>query len=200
MRPTLTPEERQRKIQEHQKAIEQLQSETSQSQGFPPEDFYWVWHLMVGITLGGLAALVSLGLNVVGAPLFGEPALELIRVYLTFPMGERALQLEEGMALTIGSGLYLCTGALLGIGFHLILRKFRPQGALKVFAVASVLGLGLWIVNFYGILSWLQPALLGGNWIISEIPIWVAALTHLIFAWTIAGGEVWGNVQQSRGI
>ena len=28
--------------------------------------------------------------------------------------------------------------------------------------------------------------LLDGNWILEKIPMWVAALTHLVFAWTMA--------------
>jgi len=46
----------------------------------------------------------------------------------------------------------------------------------------------LWGVNFYGILSWLQPALFGGNWIVDPqyLPPWVAAGTHLVFGLSMA--------------
>jgi hypothetical protein len=44
-------------------------------------------------------------------------------------------------------------------------------------------------VNFYLVLSWLQPLLLGGDWIVVMIPWWVGALTHLAFVWTIFLGE-----------
>ncbi|NIW75636.1 MAG: hypothetical protein GWN08_10365, partial [Gemmatimonadetes bacterium] len=67
--------------------------------------------------------------------LFGQPSMQLIRVYLTFPMGERALSASEGLALSVGSGLYLITGAILGIGFHLVLRTFRQGGPMKMFTV-----------------------------------------------------------------
>ncbi|NIL99396.1 MAG: hypothetical protein GTN89_00165 [Acidobacteria bacterium] len=196
-----TPQERERLIEEHVDAIRRLESEGREEDtgGWPPQGFYLLWHLVVGITLGGLAALVSLGFNVVGAPLFGQPSMQLIRVYLTFPMGERALTAEEGLALSVGAGLYLITGAILGIGFHLVLRTFRPDGPTKMFLVATALGLGLWIVNFYLILSWLQPVLLGGRWIVDEIPFWVAALTHLAFAWTIWVGEYWGRFEPAGG-
>jgi hypothetical protein len=40
-------------------------------------------------------------------------------------------------------------------------------------------------VNFYAILSWLQPLLFGGSWIVQEVPWWVGALTHLVFGWTM---------------
>ncbi|MCA9210016.1 MAG: hypothetical protein KDA55_16775, partial [Planctomycetales bacterium] len=52
--------------------------------------------------------------------------------------------------------------------------------------VGTVLGVVIWIVNFYVILSWLQPALFGGNWIVEMIPWWVGLLTHLVFGWTMA--------------
>jgi hypothetical protein len=196
-----TAQERNRLIEEHLDAIRRLESEGRQEEpgGWPPKGFYLLWHLVVGITLGGLGALVSLGFKVVGAPLFGRPPMQLIRVYLTFPMGERALSASEGLALSVGAGLYLITGAILGIGFHLVLRTFRQGGPMKMFGVATALGLGVWIVNFYLILSWLQPVLLGGRWIVDEIPFWVAALTHLAFAWTIWVGEYWGRFEPAGG-
>jgi hypothetical protein len=184
-----------RQIREHREAISKLQRESEREQkgDWPPQDFYLVWHLVFGITLGGLGALVSLALNAIGAPLFGQPAMQLIRVYLTFPMGEQALVAEQGLVLSVGAGLYLAAGAIFGVIFHFILRRFRHGSKLRLFAVASLLGLAVWIVNFYLILSWLQPALLGGRWIVEQIPFWVAALTHLAFAWTIWLGEAWGR-------
>lgn len=196
-----TPEERSRLIREHREVIRRLESEelAATAGGWPPRGFYLVWHLVVGITLGGLGALVSLGFNVIGAPLFGEPSMQLIRVYLTFPMGAHALVAEEGLVLSVGAGLYLITGAMLGIFFHLVLRNFRAGGTLRLFLIATALGLAVWVVNFYLVLSWLQPALLGGRWIVDEIPFWVAALTHLAFAWTIWAGEIWGRVEPMQG-
>ena len=38
-----------------------------------------------------LGAIVSLPLDLIGAPIAGKSPLELIRVYLTFPLGEKAL-------------------------------------------------------------------------------------------------------------
>jgi hypothetical protein len=202
MSSTRTPQERHKLIQEHQEAILRLEAEevaATAANTWPPQGFYLIWHLVVGITLGGLGALVSLGFNVIGAPLFGQPALQLIRVYLTFPMGERALTAEEGLVLSVGAGLYLLTGAILGIGFHLFLRTYRKDGPVKLFVMSTALGLVVWVVNFYLLLSWLQPALLGGRWIVNEIPFWVAALTHLAFAWTVCAGEIWGRIEPSKG-
>jgi len=144
--------------------------------------------LTVGLILGLFGAAVSLLANMIAAPMFGQPAMQLIRVYLTFPMGEKALleTSDAGLVLTVGSILYIVTGGLYGIVFHLITSTFFADASpVKSLIVHAVLGLALWVINFYLILSWLQPALLGDNWIISEIPIVVAALTHLVFALTI---------------
>jgi hypothetical protein len=197
-----THQERRKLILEHREEIHRLENEETEvaAASWPPQGFYLIWHLVVGITLGGLGALVSLAFNVIGAPLFGEPSMQLIRVYLTFPMGEQALVAEEGLVLSVGAGLYLATGAILGVVFHLFLRNYRTRGKARLFVIATVLGLAVWVVSFYLILSWLQPALLGGSWIVDEIPFWVAALTHLAFAWTIWVGESWGRVEPSHGV
>ena len=137
--------------------------------------------------LGGAGALTSLMLNVIGAPLFGKYPLELIRVYLTFPLGEQALELEGGIALAVGCCLYLATGMLFGIPFHMLLVRYTsPMPYRHRLVVGTVMGIVLWLVNFYGILSWLQPLLFGGNWIVTEVPWYVAAATHVTFGVTMA--------------
>ena len=81
---------------------------------------------------------------------------------------------------------------LLGIPVYMALARFAAEGGLiKRLVVASVVSLVIWAINFYGILSWLQPLLVGGdpgNWITNPdyLPWWVAAATHLVFGWTIA--------------
>jgi len=192
-------ETRRRLINEHLEAIRELEAQPAAedaAEGWPPKGYYLLWHVVIGMTLGGIGALVSLAANMMGAPLFGEPALKLIRVYLTFPMGEQALQAEQGAVLFIGCMLYLATGALYGIGFHLIMSLlFHDASRMKKFVVATILGLALWVVNFYLILSWLQPMMLGGNWIVRMVPMWVGALTHVAFAWTMLVGEFWGKFE-----
>jgi mono/diheme cytochrome c family protein len=183
-------------IHQHLDAIRQLQLSAEAEAGapWPPRGYYLLWHVVIGMMLGTLGAGVSLLANVVGAPLFGKPPLELIRVYLTFPMGERALSAETGLVLTVGCGLYLLTGALYGIAFHLLMSTtFKDASPGKRFAAATAMGLGLWLVNFYLVLSWLQPLLLGDNWIVRLVPLWVAAATHLAFAWTMFVVEFWGR-------
>ena len=194
----MDPETRRRLISEHLEAIRRLESApaTAEETGWPPKGYYLLWHIVIGMTLGGVGALVSLGASMIGAPLFGEQPLRLIRVYLTFPMGEAALTAEAGSVLFIGCMLYLATGALFGVAFHLAMSLYlRDASRGRKFAAATAVGLGLWIFNYYLVLSWLQPMLLGGNWIVRMVPIGVAALTHLCFVWTMVAGEFWGRFE-----
>lgn len=149
--------------------------------------FYWAYHVLAGFTLGIFGACTSLIFNVVGSLIVGQHPLQLIRVYLTFPLGEEALRGgDHGLILAIGCCLYLVTGMLLGIPFHLVLRALpsNVSFAMKLL-VASALACAIWLINFYAILSWLQPLLYGGRWIVDLIPWWVGLLTHLIFGWTM---------------
>ncbi len=180
---------------------EEIDRETALA-GWQPRGYYVAYYATAGFLLGGIAAMTSLLLNVVGAPIAGKSPLELIRVYLTFPLGSQALELSgsgpgvyavgDGLILAIGCCLYLGTGMLLGIPVYMALARFAPRGGpFARLAVASVVSLAIWAINFYGILAWLQPMLIGGdpgNWITNPayLPWWVAAATHLVFGWTIA--------------
>src|SRR5436190_17478877 len=154
--------------------------------------YYLTYYATTGFFLGMIGAAVSLVFNIVGAFLVGLHPLQLIRVYLTFGMGERALALQVnggdgGLTLIIGCCLYIATGMLLGVLFQVVLSRLADDATLgKRLLIASLLGLAIWIVNYYLLLSWIQPVLFGGNWILSQIPVSVAILTHLVFAWTMA--------------
>jgi hypothetical protein len=56
----------------------------------------------------------------------------------------------------------------------------------------------LWVINFYGLIIWLQPILIGGNWILDNIPWWVAAATHLVFGWTMLAVQPLGRFVSAR--
>ena len=158
--------------------------------------------------LGIFGAMASLLFNVIGAPIAGKTPLELIRVYLTFPLGEKALELSsdaqggyavgDGVILAIGCCLYLGTGMLLGIPVYLALTRFAGKGGLLArLAVATSFRSRSGHLIFMRFSSWLQPLLVGGdpgNWITNPkfLPWWVAAATHLVFGWTIALLYSWG--------
>lgn len=191
-------DDRSQSIQRHLDAIRDLQAEEAAADAgnWQPRGYYWLYHIMVGMMLGFVGAAASLLVNIIGSLVVNQHPLQLIRVYLTFPMGESSLEADSGKVLFVGCVLYLITGGLYGIVFHSLMSLyFNKVTIAKRFIVASVIGLALWLVNFYGILLWLQPALLGGNWIVDMVPIWVAAGTHLLFAWTIALIETWGRFE-----
>lgn len=162
--------------------------------------YYGMYHATSGLMLGIVGAIASLLFNIVGSLVVGQHPLRLIQVYLTFPLGERALSpdFDTGMAMAIGCCLYIGTGMLLGIPFQMAIARFMPDAKLPGRLIfASVLGVILWGVNFHGILSWLQPMLLGGAWLVDPeiLPPWVGVATHLVFAWTMAVVYPWGKFE-----
>jgi hypothetical protein len=182
-----------KRLAELREQVIELEEELSRAPQAEPQwqatGYYTAYYATTGFMLGGIAAINSLLFNIVGALLFGKQPLELIRVYLTFPMGEQALDysaVDNGLILAIGCCLYIATGMLYGILFQIVLTRFMADSSLGMkFLAVSLLALAVWLVNFYGILSWLQPLLFGGQWIVEQIPWWVAALTHLVFGWTM---------------
>jgi hypothetical protein len=184
-------EAKQRELERLRAEVQRLEAELAAEEAggqWPPRTFYTAYHVLAGGVLGMFGAATSLLFNVVGSLLVGQHPLQLIRVYLTFPLGEAGLRVDDGLTLAIGCCLYLGTGMLLGIPFHLVLSRAVPHSHSAVrFAVVSGLSLVLWLFNFYAVLSWLQPLLFGGHWITDpgHMPPWVAALTHLVFGWTM---------------
>jgi hypothetical protein len=152
--------------------------------------FKYVWP---GLLIGAIAGCVSLVVNVIGSTLWpaisgqSQHPLHLVQVYLTFPLGESALALKSGFVLALGCVLYIMTGMLYAALLVPALAYVLPRaGTFARIAVCTMAALALWAVNFYLLLLWLQPALIGGRWIAELIPWWVAALTHIVFGVTIA--------------
>lgn len=182
------------KLRDQVAALEQRIAERALPADWPPKGYYTTYHLMAGMVLGLFGAFASLLFNIIGAAMVGRHPLELIRVYLTFPLGAGALELQSGFALAAGCCLYLATGMLLGIPFHLILSRYfnRSSGGVR-FIVATILSLAIWVINFYGVIAWAQPTLIGGSWILQRVPMYVAIATHLVFGWTMLLVEQWGR-------
>lgn len=196
-------EQKQRELQELKAKVAALENELTSGHIPPdwhPTSFYSGYYVTVGFILGGFAAMVSLLFNVIGSTVAGKHSLEIIRVYLTFPLGARALPLggehansafviSDGTILALGCCLYIGTGMALGTVFHSVICRFAENKSLTIRLIwGSILGAVVWFVNYYLILSWLQPALFGGNWITNNeyLPWWVALATHLVFGWSMA--------------
>lgn len=150
---------------------------------------YFTYYATTGFFLGMFGAVASLLFNILGSIAVGQHPLKLIQLYLTFGLGEqaRSAEFDNGLALLIGCCLYVATGMVYGVPFQIVMNHVAPRADLITRLLwATWLGLGLWIVNYYAILSWLQPLLFGGRWIVDEVPWYVGAATHLVFAWTMA--------------
>jgi hypothetical protein len=173
-------------IREELGQLEEQLTAMETAQPWQPPPNYLTYQVMAGCVLGMFGAAVSLLFNVIGSLVAGLPPLKLIQIYLTFPLGKAAESVDDGLTLAIGCCLYLATGMVLGVPFQLALSRCKPgtPWSRKFFLVTG-LSLALWICNYYLILAWLQPLLFGGNWIVRDIPPWVAAATHLVFGWTM---------------
>lgn len=204
MPDSLSLEQKQRELESLKARVSALEGELT-SQQIPPDwsppSFYSAYYATIGFMLGGIAAMVSLMFNVIGSTVAGKHPLEIIRVYLTFPLGARALPLGgsnggesafvigDGTILALGCCLYIGTGMVLGSLFHCVISRFAENKSLMVrLVIGSALGAVVWLINYYLILSWLQPALFGGSWITNNeyLPWWVALATHLVFGWSMA--------------
>ena len=203
MSDEISVEQKRRELQALKAKVAALENDLAADQVPPdwsPPSFYSGYYITVGFILGGFAAMASLLFNVIGSTLAGKHSLEIIRVYLTFPLGARALPLgdqnadsafviSDGTILALGCCLYIGTGMVLGSLFHAVICRFAEKKSLIVRLIwGSVLGAVVWFVNYYLILSWLQPAMFGGNWITDNqyLPWWVALATHVVFGWSMA--------------
>jgi hypothetical protein len=169
------------------------------SSNWPPRQFYTLYYAMAGFALGGIGAMSSLLFNVVISFFVGQHPLHIIQVYLTIALGDSALTLNNSLTLVLGCLFYLMIGMVLGIPFHMILSRWFGASSMPLkLATATILSLAIWIVIFYGILSWLQPMLDGGNWILYEIPWWLAAATHVVYGWTMLAVQHLGRFTPPR--
>jgi hypothetical protein len=181
-------------LRDRQARLESELAGVGGTNSYSPVGYYSAYHIISGSLLGFFAATFSLVFNIIGATMVGKHPLEIVRIYLTFPMGDTALSIDNSSTLAIGCFLYLGTGMLLGALLHVILTKWFSGGTLpNRLATVSGLVLLLWVINHYALILWLQPLLFGGSWILDGIPWWVAASTHLVFGWSMLLMEPWGR-------
>lgn len=200
-----------RRLKQRVTELEVQQAESTVPDAWVPPKRYLYYDAASGFTLGVFGSVVSLTFNVIGSVIAGLDPLQLIRIYLTFPLGEQALKLTEaggqtqsvpdGLILALGCCLYLGTGMLMGVPVFMMITQFAGgKGFVTRLIVGVSTSMAIWAVNFYLILSWLQPAFFGGNWITSGeyLPWWVAAATHAAFGATIAILAPWGEFSRNR--
>jgi hypothetical protein len=153
-----------------------------------PRGFYAAYYLLSGMVLGVIASWVTLALNVLGAALFEDDPLKLLRVYSTILGGAETYGSRQAVVIIFALGLHTATGAICGAPIHVFYsRFFMGQRPFTRLLTGLWLGVVMWLVNFYAILYWFQPFLLGteASYIVENTPPWVAALTHIAFTETV---------------
>jgi hypothetical protein len=150
------------------------------------------YYVLIGIVTSIYAAWVSLGLSILWWLSLGQEPFKLLRVYATFFQGAEALTLDANLGIVIVLALVLhsVTGAIVGTPLFVVYHRFFPGQSSALRAVNGAwLGILIWVINFYAILTWLQPMMLKGlaytgeprAYIVENMPWWAAALTHLCF-------------------
>jgi hypothetical protein len=139
----------------------------------------------VGSVAGFLGAITCLICNIAGALVLGVEPLRLLRIYATILEGRGALDISRADFFIAAFTLHIVTGIFFGTIFALGARKFCA-GLQRYILAGAGYGIAIWLVNFYGILSWLQPLLHGSAFILTDIPIAVAVLTHVNYGLTVA--------------
>ncbi len=179
-----------REIDQHQAAIRELEKlvagETTQRAApWPPEGFYLTFYIVTGSILGILASLTSFLFHVFGSLTISQDPYYILRVYGTVFLGQEALTSQDLNFFMLVAVVHFSVGALAGAVFHVAVNYFGPSGAGQQILAGALYGLVMWVVNFYLVLMWLEPALVGQAYVLELMPAWVAALTHIVFGLTL---------------
>lgn len=184
---TATRQEILRAIEEHRAALVELESKLAEpvTANWPPVGFYLTFYIVAGTTIGIIGSLASFIFHIVGSLLINQDPLRFLRVYGTVFLGARALTTEDLNFFMLVAIVHFSIGAIAGAVFHVLVNRFVPERAGLQIGLGALYGLLMWVVNFYLILSWLQPRLVGEAYVLELMPAWVAALTHVIYGVTL---------------
>ncbi|MFQ5706337.1 MAG: hypothetical protein ACE5HO_02755 [bacterium] len=180
-----------REIAKHRQAIEELENKlvgevASPPKQWPPKGFYYTYYIVAGMLIGLIGSMASFIFNVVGSRLVAQDTMQVLRVFGTLFIGSDALHTQDLTFLMLVLMVHFSVGAVAGAIFHVLVNRFfadRSHGMKILFG--AIFGVALWITNFYLVLSWLQPMAVGAALILKMMPIWVAALTHLVYGLTL---------------
>jgi hypothetical protein len=172
----------------HRQAIRELEAELRAAPvavTWPPPGFYLTFYVVAGLLLGILGSLTSFVFHVVGSLMVNQDPLTFLRVYGTVFLGARALTTDQLDFFMLVAVVHFSIGAAGGAVFHVAVNRWVPDRPLLQIGLGAAYGLLMWVVNFYGILVWLQPRLVGQAFVLELMPAWVAALTHVIYGVTL---------------
>ena len=180
-------EEALREIEQHRAAIIDLEAQLREpvTHSWPPVGFYLTFYIVAGATIGILGSVTSFAFNVLGSLLVKQDPLLVLRVYGTVFLGAKALTTDDLNFFMLVAVVHFSVGASAGAVFQVLISRFVPDRPGLQIVLGGVYGLLMWIVNFYLIIAWLQPRLVGQAYVLELMPIWIAALTHLIYGLTL---------------
>lgn len=177
----------QSELEWHRQEIEKIEAqlrhlERDERSAWPPRQFYTTFYVVVGMILGIMGSLASFFFNVVGSMFIDQDPMMLIRIFGTFFRGQEALTTDDQSFIMLVLMVHFTVGAVGGAIYHLAVnRRWADRSYGYKILLGAGWGLAIWIVNFYLVLSWLQPLLVGEAFILKMIPFWVAALTHVVY-------------------
>jgi hypothetical protein len=177
----------------------QLQTLAPSPASWPPRGFYLTFHVVAGLMIGVLGSITSFLFHIVGSLLVNQDPLYVLRVWGTVFLGERALTTTDLNFFMLVAVVHFSIGAVAGAVFHVLVSFFVPDRPARQIALGAAYGLVMWIVNFYFVLVWLQPRLVGEAYVLQLMPPWIAALTHLVYGLTLGVLQPLGRFQPYRG-
>jgi hypothetical protein len=174
-------------IERHRAALAALEVQLGDSVGvtWPPAGFYLTFYVVSGAIIGILGSLTSFIFHVLGSLIVRQDPLLFLRVYGTVFLGAKALTTDDLNFFMLVAVVHFSVGASAGAVFHVLVNWLVPERPILHVALGAVYGLLMWVVNFYVVLSWLQPMLVGQAFVLELMPAWVSALTHLIYGLTL---------------
>ncbi len=179
-------------IARHRRSISDLESRLAatgvvrDAHPWPPPGFYFTFYVVVGAILGILGSLASFLFNVFGSLVVNQDPYRILRVYGTVFLGQEALTTDNLNFFMLVAVVHFSVGALAGAVFHVGLNRLFPAAStMRQIGLGVAYGLLMWFVNFYLVLWWLEPALVGQAYVLELMPVWVAALTHIVYGVTL---------------
>ena len=174
-------------IARHRAAILQIEGQlgTPSPASWPPAGFYLTFYVVSGLIIGILGSLTSFAFHFIGSLLVNQDPLLFLRVYGTVFLGPAALTTDDLNFFMLVAVAHFSVGAVAGAVFHVLVNWLVPDRPALHIALGAVYGLLMWVVNFYVVLSWLQPRLFGDALVLKLMPAWIAATTHLIYGLTL---------------
>jgi hypothetical protein len=180
-------EDLRREIERHRIAISELEAQIIEpaAASWPPAGFYLTFYVVSGTIIGILGSLTSFLFNVVGSLIVNQDPLQVLRVYGTVFLGAKALTTDDLNFFMLVAIVHFSVGAIAGAVFHVFVNLYVPERPWLQIVLGGLYGLLMWIVNFYFILTWLEPRVVGEPYVLQLMPAWVAAATHLIYGLTL---------------